>query len=424
MSEWGRVGDDGTVYVRTADGGERAIGSWQAGDAAEGLTLYTRRYDALATEVSLLEQRLRSGAGDPTTVAKSAQRLAETLPTANAIGDLPSLERRVQALLTATEEAVEKAKAARAEAREQAAGQKAALAEEAEQLAGSSDWKASGERLRTIGDDWKALPKLERKADDELWQRVAAARKRFAERRTTHFGALEEQRTVSKGRKEKLITQAQELSSSTDWKATAERFKQLMADWKSAGRAPREVEDALWAQFKAAQDAFFSARNAQFAAQDEEFRGNQKVKEEILAEAETLDFAGAPEKSAARLRELQERWERAGKVPRDVMRSLEDRMGAVEKKVRESSEKRWQQSSASPFEIRLREKVAELEQKLAKAQAAGRPTDELEQQLATQRDWLAQAGGGASPGAAPAEPEAQSKPAAKKPTTAWVRADA
>jgi hypothetical protein len=426
MSEWGRVGDDGTVYVRTADGGERAVGSWQAGSGAEGLAHFTRRYEAIATEITLLEQRLRSGAGDPGQVATSAKRLVETIPTANAVGDLPSLQRRAEALVAATAEAVEQQQAARAQAREAAAVQKAALADEAEKLAASSEWKTAGERLRTIGDDWKALPKLERKADDELWQRVAGARKRFAERRTTHFGALEEKRNVSRSRKEKLIKQAEELSSSTDWKATAERFKTLMADWKSAGRAPREVEDTLWAAFKAAQDVFFTARNAQFAAQDEEFRGNQKVKEEILAEAEGLDFATAPEKATARLRELQERWEKAGKVPRDVMRSLEDRMGAVEKKIRETSEKRWQASSASPFEIRLREKVTELEHKLDKARAAGRPTDELEAQLATQREWLAQAGGGSSAGGSsqPSQSSEPSAPARKKPTTAWVRADA
>src|SRR3954470_21238259 len=420
MTEWGRVGDDGTVYVRTADGGERAVGSWQAGSGAEGLAHYTRRYDGVATEIMLLEQRLRSGMGDPGQVASSAQRLVETLPTANAVGDLGSLERRAQALLDATAEAVEKAQAEKAQARELAAEHKAALADEAEKLAGSSEWKTAGERLRAIGDDWKVLPKLERKADDELWQRIAAARKRFAERRTTHFEALEEQRSVSKTRKEKLIKMAEELSTSTDWKATAERFKGLMTDWKSAGRAPRDVEDTLWASFKAAQDVFFTARNAQFAAQDDEFRANQKVKEEILAEAEALDFAGAPEKATARLRELQERWEKAGKVPRDAMRSLEDRMGAVEKKVRESSEKRWQASSASPFEVRLREKVAELEQKLEKARAAGRPTDELESQLATQREWLAQTGGSASEPAPKNAPTAE--PARKKPTTAWVRA--
>lgn len=422
MSEWGRVGDDGTVYVRTADGGERAVGSWQAGSGAEGLAHYTRRYEALATEIMLLEQRLRSGAGDPGQVASSAKRLLQTLPTANAVGDLPSLERRAQALLDQATEALERAKADRALAREQAAGQKAALAEEAEKLAGTSEWKTSGERLRTIGDDWKALPRLDRTAEDELWQRVLGARQRFAERRTTHFGALEEQRSVSRTRKEKLIKLAEELSTSTDWKGTAERFKALMADWKSAGRAPREVEDVLWASFKAAQDVFFAARNAQFAAQDEQLRANQKVKEEILAEAEALDFAAAPEKATARLRALQERWEKAGKVPREVMRSLEDRMGAVEKKVRESSEQRWQASSASPFEIRLREKVAELEHKLAKARAAGRSTDELEQQLATQREWLAQTGGAA----ASTEPVSTPGDAPRKPksTTAWVRADA
>src|SRR3954466_6819504 len=218
MTEWGRVGDDGTVYVRTADGGERAVGSWQAGSGAEGLAHYTRRYDGLATEIMLLEQRLRSGQGDPAQIASSAQRLIETLPTANAVGDLGSLERRAQALLDATAEAVEKAKAEKAQARELAAEHKAALADEAEKLAGSSEWKTAGERLRTIGDDWKVLPKLERKANDELWQRIAAARKRFAERRTTHFGALEEQRTVSKSRKEKLIKEAESLSGSTDWK--------------------------------------------------------------------------------------------------------------------------------------------------------------------------------------------------------------
>ncbi|MCU1675067.1 MAG: hypothetical protein JWN77_3180 [Frankiales bacterium] len=423
MSEWGRVGDDGTVYVRTADGGERAVGSWQAGSGAEGLAHFTRRYEALATEIMLLEQRLRSGAGDPGQVATSAKRLVDTLPEAPAVGDIPSLQRRAEALVAATVEAVEKQKAERAEAREQAAAQKAALAEEAEKLAGSSEWKTAGERLRTLGDDWKALPKLERKVEDELWQRIAAARKRFAERRTTHFGALEEQRTVSKARKEKLIKEAEALQSSTDWKATAERYKQLMSDWKAAGRAPREVEDELWARFKGAQDVFFTARSAQFSAQDEEFRGNQKVKEEILAEAEALDFAASPEKATARLRELQEKWEAAGKVPRDAMRSLEDRMGAVEKKVRESSEKRWQASSASPFEIRLREKLAELEQKLEKAKAAGRPTDELEQQLATQREWLAQAGSSSAPTSSGGGAGKPDQPR-KKSTSGWVRADA
>jgi hypothetical protein len=415
MSEWGRVAEDGTVYVKTAEG-ERPVGSWHAGAPEAGLAHFVRRYEQMATEVQLLEQRLRSGVGDPRQVATSAARLKEQVPTADAVGDLASLERRVDALVERTAEAAEAAKAAKAEERAQAVVAKTALAEEAEQLAESSDWKGAGERLRTLGEDWKKVHGVDKKTDDELWQRVAGARKRFTERRSAHFEALEQQREVSRQRKQALVEQAQALSTSTEWRPTADRFKQLMQDWKTAGRAPREVEDSLWQQFKAAQDAFFTARNAQFAAQDEEFRGNQTVKEQILAEAEQIDPAQGADKARARLRVLQDRWEAAGKVPRDVLRSLEDRMAAVEEKVRAAGAAPARPVE-STFTVKLRERIAELEEKLAKAQAAGRPTADLESQLATQREWLSAAGGAAAASASAAGS------GRKKPTTAWVRAD-
>lgn len=416
MSEWGRVTDDGTVYLRTADG-ERVVGTWLAGTPEEGLAHFVRRYEQLSTEVTLLEQRLRSGAGDPRQVATSAQRVKDGLPTAAAVGDLDALGRRLDALLEQTEAAVEEHKLARAAAKEQSVAALTALAEEAEKLAGSSSWKDAGERLRTLGQEWKRVKGVDKTTADALWERVAASRARFAERRSTHFGALEEQRSVSQERKARLIKEAEKLASSTDWKATAERFKQLMGDWKAAGRAPREVEDTLWKAFKAAQDVFFQARHAAFSEKDEELRGNQQVKEAILTEAEALPVPGGK----AQLRKLQERWEAAGKVPREVMRSLEDRFGKVEEKFRSTADVSHVRTSDSPFVVRLKEKVADLEAKLAKATAEGRPTGELQAQLETQRQWLAQAGVSASDQAA-AEPAEAPKAPPKKPTTAWVRA--
>lgn len=417
MSEWGRVTDDGTVYVTTGDG-EREVGSWKAGSPQDGLAHFVRRFEQLATEVTLLEQRLRTGAGDPTQVAASARRLKASVPSAAAVGDLAGLERRVDGLLERTAEAVEAAKAVRAEERQQSVEARTALAAEAEGLGGSSDWKGAGERLRSIGDDWKKLPGVDRTTDDELWQRVALARKRFNERRTTHFGALEQQREVSRGRKERLIEQAEQLSSSTDWKGTADRYRQLMADWKSAGRAPREVEDELWGRFKGAQDVFFTARTAQFAEQDSELRGNQALKEAILAEGEALD--PAQKEATRRLREPQERWEAVGKVPRDVLRSLEDRMGKVEERFRQAGDSRPARTTESTFVVRLREKVAELEAKLERARAGGRPTEELEASLETQRQWLSQAGAAAAPAAGGRE---QAPARRSRSTTAWVRSD-
>jgi hypothetical protein len=414
MSEWGRVTDDGTVYVKTADG-ERVVGSWHAGTPEQGLAHFVRRFEQLATEVTLLEARLRSGSGDPRQVATSAERLREGLATAAAVGDLDGLVKRVDALIEKTASAVEEHQAARAAAREESLARLVALAEEAEQLAKSSSWKDAGERLRNLGQDWKRVTGVDKKTADGLWERVAASRKAFGDRRTAHFGALEQQRTVSQERKERLVKEAEALAGSTDWKATADRFKQLMADWKAAGRAPREVDDTLWSAFKGAQDTFFQARSAVFAEKDEELRANQKVKEELLAEAESLEVPGGK----ARMRQLQEKWEAAGKVPREVMKSLEDRFGKVEETFRGTAETSHVKVTESTFVVRLREKVADLEKKLSAARAEGRATGDLEAQLETQRGWLAQAGATVEAPPGPV-PEAT---APKKPTTAWVRAE-
>src|SRR5947209_7286596 len=125
-SDWGRIDDDGTVYVRTADG-ERAIGSWQAGDREAGLAFYRRRFEDLETEVQLLEKRLESGAGDPAHTRTSALALKEQVASAAAIGDLESLTRRLDALLATAEEKAGAAAAAREQARADAIAAKEAL---------------------------------------------------------------------------------------------------------------------------------------------------------------------------------------------------------------------------------------------------------------------------------------------------------
>ena len=93
---WGRVSDDGTVYVRTADG-ERVVGIWQAGSPDEALAFFTRRYDSLATEVSLLERRISTTDLAPGQVKATITRLHAAIDEAKAVGDLDGLKRRLDA---------------------------------------------------------------------------------------------------------------------------------------------------------------------------------------------------------------------------------------------------------------------------------------------------------------------------------------
>ena len=119
---------------------------------------------------------------------------------------------------------------------------------------------------------------------------------------------------------------------------------------------------------------------------------NQQQKEELLAEAEKLDPANKGNQNA--LRKIQERYDAIGHVPRGVMRQLEDRMRAVEEKFRgavESTRPRVQ--AENPLLTSMRAAVTKAEDQLAKAQAAGnaKRVAEAEANLATRREWLAEA---------------------------------
>jgi hypothetical protein len=371
-SEWGRIDADGTVYVRTAEG-EREIGSWQAGDAEAGLAFYTRRFEDLETEVTLLEKRLESGAGDPTSTRTHVTELMERIPTVAAIGDLASLQERLAKLLTAVEEKAGANAAAREQARAEAIAAKEALAAEAETIAESAtSWKSSGDRLRAIVEEWKQIKGIDRKTDDALWKRFAAARDAFGRRRGQHFAQLDAERGSAKEAKDKLVAQAEELSSSSEWKETAAAMRELMSEWKAAPRASRDVEDALWARFRAAQDAFFARRSGVFAERDAEQVENQAKKEAIIAQAAALSLDD-PKAAQATLRELQAKFDAVGHVPRDAIRRVDEQMRAAELRVRDAVDAEWRQGSveSNPFLAALRERLAEAEAKLDRARKSG-----------------------------------------------------
>jgi hypothetical protein len=393
---WGRVDADGTVYVRTDADGERAVGSWQAGEPAEGLAHFARRFDDLRTEAELLAARLNSGNGDPKQIATSAKQLRDSLSEAAVVGDLESLAAQLDSVLESTQQVLEAAKQARERDRAESTARKQALAEEAEEIATSStQWKAAGDRLRAILDEWKTIRGVDRKTDDTLWKRFSKARESFNRRRGAHFAELDKQRASAKERKNELIAEAESLSDSTDWGATAARYKELMAEWKAAGRAPKDIDDSLWERFRGAQEKFFTRRSSAFSERDAEFAENARLKEELLAEADKIDPAGGLDAARAALHKIQERWEGIGKVPKERIRELEGRLKSVEDRVRGAADAHWRRSDpeAEARAAQFRERVEQFESQAAKARAAGddRRAKQAEEQAAQWREWLAAA---------------------------------
>ncbi|WP_103351557.1 DUF349 domain-containing protein [Amycolatopsis sp. CA-128772] len=389
---WGRIDDEGTVYVITAEG-ERAVGVWQAGSPDEGLVHYARRFDDVRTEVELLETRLISGAGDPKHALSSATQIRDGLPESALVGDLAALAARLEYVIGHAEKALASAKAEREEARAAAIARKQELAEEAEKIAAeSTQWKAAGDRLRTILDEWKTVKGVDRKTDDELWKRFSKAREAFNRRRGSHFAELDKQRASAKQRKEELIAEAEAISESEDWGETAGRYKDLMTEWKAAGRAPKDSDEALWQRFRAAQDKFFARRSAVFSERDAEFGANAARKEELLIEAEKIDAAANLEAAKSALRRIQEQWDEIGKVPRERIRELDGRLKAVQDAVKTAEDSRWRRTDpeAQARAAQFRERVAQFESQAEKARAAGdeRRAKKADEQAAQWREWL------------------------------------
>ncbi|NNG19078.1 DUF349 domain-containing protein [Naumannella sp. ID2617S] len=396
---FGRVDDDGTVHVRTAEG-ERAVGQVPDVSGEEALAFFVRRYQSLEVEVDLLASRVRAGTMSPEEARKSVAALQESIPQANAVGDLEALTAKVTALTGLIGEQAAAKKAERAQQNEQTKATKEKMVAEAEKLAAGNDWRGGVNRFRGLLDEWKALPRIDRHTDDELWHRFSSARTQYTRRRKQQFAQQATQREEARSVKERIIAEAEPLAASTDWGPTAGAFRELMQRWKAAGSAPREVDEQLWQKFRGIQDQFFAARSAAMSEQDAEFKGNQEAKEALLDEAEKTvvpvrDLAA----SKAAYRDFLERFSALGKVPRDAIRPLDNRVRALESAIREAEDEQWRRTNpearqrASDTANKLQAQIDQLLEKAAKAEARGdaRKAKEHRDAAETYRSWLEQA---------------------------------
>lgn len=395
---WGRVDETGTVYVRTADG-EQVVGSWQAGSPEEALAYFERKYEGLVVEIGLLEKRVKTTDLSAKDAQTAIDHIREQVDAHHAVGDLDALKVRLDKLVETVDKRREERKQQRAKQSDEARHSKEALVVEAEELAQSDQWRAAGERLRALVDTWKGLPRLDRKSDDELWHRFSHARSAFSKRRKAHFASLDAQREEARKTKERLVGEAEALSGSTDWGPTAARYRELMAEWKAAGRAQREHEDDLWNRFRGAQDVFFAARSSVFAERDAEQSENLKLKEELAEEAEKLLPIGDLKTARAAFRTINERWEAIGHVPRDARPKVEGRMHAVERALQEAEETEWRRTNpeararAAGLTGQLQAAVDKLKGQIEQARNQGNNAraDKLERELEGRQALLDQA---------------------------------
>ena len=400
QAPWGRVDETGTVFVRE-ESGERAVGQYPDGTPEEALAYFERKYVELAGQVTLLEQRTKRAAS-ASDVSKAVKTLSSTIATANAVGDLASLQRRLEALSGAVSELTEKQNEETKAAVAAAIAEREALVVEAETLAAQDPAKAQWKQVTAAIDDifarWQKHqadgPRLPKTESNDLWKRFRAARSTIDTHRKAFFSELDAVHRDARTRKQQLVERAEALVSKGVDGIPA--YRGLLDEWKLAGRAGKKIDDSLWAKFKAAGDELYSAKSEIDAKDNVEFEANLALKLELLTEAEPLINATDRAKAKESLFSIQRRWDKIGKVPRDKVKTIEDRLRKVETAVKKLDEDHWQKSDpekvarSEGLASQLTDAIAKLERELADAEKSGdkKKIADAKEALDARKLWL------------------------------------
>jgi len=400
QAPWGRVDETGTVFVRE-ESGERAVGQYPDGTAEEALAYFERKYTELAGQVTLLEQRAKRGA-PAADIAKTVKTLLATVATANAVGNLAALTTRLEALSGTVSELTEKQSEEAKAAVDAAIVERTALVVEAETLAAQDPAKAQWKQVTAAIDDifarWQKHqadgPRLPKNEGNELWKRFRAARTTIDTHRKAFFSELDGAHRDARTRKQALVEQAEALIPKGADGIPA--YRALLDEWKLAGRAGKKIDDSLWAKFKAAGDELYSAKSEIDAKDNVEFEANLALKLELLTEAEPLINATDRAKAKESLFSIQRRWDKIGKVPRDKVKTIEDRLRKVETAVKKLDEDHWQKSDpekvarSEGLASQLTDAIAKLERELADAEKSGdkKKIADAKEALDARKLWL------------------------------------
>ncbi|MFC0675386.1 DUF349 domain-containing protein [Brachybacterium hainanense] len=401
---FGELGEDGTVTVQ--DGTQRReIGTSTETDARAALDPFARAYVDLTVFLDQVEHALEAPSHTQVELNRLLENLRKNLKEPKVVGDIPALRARAATLRESAKEKIQALESERGEARAAATAERTAFVEGIEALVATDpaqmSWRSAGETMRGMVGTWKQMQKdsvsLERSVEDALWKRLSAARSAFDRKRKQFFSQLDGQHAEAERVKSELITRAEAMQDSTDWGPTVRAYRELMDEWRAAPRGNRKKDDAQWARFKAAQDRFFEARNADLAASDAEQQENLKAKEALLEEARAISVTDDLDAAKEALRSVQDRWEAAGKVPRSAMHRIEDGLRAVERSIKKAEEDEWRRTDprtkarVEGASSQLYAAIASYEEALEKARAGGDPERiaEAEAALEARREWLA-----------------------------------
>jgi hypothetical protein len=197
-------------------------------------------------------------------------------------------------------------------------------------------------------------------ANDDMFRKMVRDLQKDIEKRFQEYREnIDANRAVAKEKKEHIIQSSRNiLANVSNWKAAADQLNGLFTDWKAAGSAGHDDDDALWSEFNSIRDEFYAKRKEFFNARNEKFKKSIETKKALIEEAgriaETKDYS---RENTERMKKLDVEWKAAGYSGKDENDRLWEEFSTVK-------ETFWDGKKAmvnARFQTELDEKTAQCE---------------------------------------------------------------
>ena len=316
----------------------KAVPAEKANELWRNYQLYVEQYyDLLNLNRELREYDFKKNLEQKTLLCEAAEKLADEPDAVSAFHQLQELHQQyreigpvakelreqIWARFKATSTVINKRHQQHFEElrakEEENLTRKTALCEKVEAIAkeenkNATDWEYHTKQIIDIQTEWKTIGFAPQKMNVKIFDRFRAACDDFFGRKAEFFKTLKEKFAENTKKKKEMVEQAKALMDSTDWKATSDKLIKLQKEWKTIGMVPKKVGDQLWAEFVAACNKFFEARNAATAGTRNEEQQNLDRKKEIIAKLKEL-LDSTADNVQATLQQLIDEYGKIGHVP-------------------------------------------------------------------------------------------------------------
>lgn len=182
--------------------------------------------------------------------------------------------------------------------------------------------------LRSIQDEWRHIGHVPRELMDEVSERYQKAMELMKTKKNAYLDTLRQAKEENFKIKSELLEKVkafQNYSSQRidEWKTQTEALFELQKEWKKSGPLPEDKGKDLTREFWDISKAFFHTKSIFFKELDGKRKENQTLKEQLLAELESLKDSDDYKKAAARIKDLQVEWKKIGQVPIKYKDSLQ-----------------------------------------------------------------------------------------------------